>query len=277
VIRDVLVLIPAGILLWVGAQVAVAAALTAADRGAPIRLTVPAVARLPREVVARVLFRVLGFVAFLSPPGQHRAPLGVEPRPRPPVMLVSGLTYNRASLWLLRTFLVQRGFAWVELFERQGRRTVAEDALALAAHVEALRAQTGAPRVDLVGFSSGGLVAARWVHDSGGQAVGRLVTVATAWRGTRSAVFRSGPAADELRFVDPAGDAPPSALDGLWPVPAEAICVVADEDPMIVPYTSALPAGARVVHLEDGGHFELLASARTFRAVLDALTPPVPG
>lgn len=256
--RTWLVLVPVVIILWATLQVAVPAVVSAADRTHPPVRSAESLARLAREVAAHVIFGVLAWLALGRPRARRIVPDGVAVRPRP-VLLVSGLTHNRASLWLLRTYLTQRGFQWVDLYERAGG-TIAEDAAGLARQLADLRAASGAAEVDVVGFASGGLVAA---HAASAPGIRRLITLGTPWRGTRTAVFRRGRAAHELRYS-------PTLLVP-WPPAAEVVCIVATEDPVIVPAESGEPEGARMVRIEDGGHLELLASARAFRAVLAEL------
>jgi triacylglycerol esterase/lipase EstA (alpha/beta hydrolase family) len=139
---------------------------------------------------------------------------------------------------------------------------LAEDAMALKEMVERLCGHGG--QVDLVGFDRGGLVAAWYAVHLGGEAtVRQLVTLGTPWRGTRTSVFRPGGA--ELRWDNP-------VLDPLAPPPIPTVCVWSPDDPEIVPTSSSVPAqGVEGVCLEGAGHFDLLLSARAYRAVEDAL------
>ncbi|MEZ4236554.1 MAG: alpha/beta fold hydrolase [Myxococcota bacterium] len=186
-----------------------------------------------------------------------------------PVLLVPGLTWNRTSLWPLATFLRRRGWRWVLPVDRAGRqRTLADEAEALGASLRRLCAASGAEQVDLVAFSTGGLVAAWYLRHHGAGRVRRLVTLGTAWQGTRMAVFGRGRATEEILYRS-------HVLDGLWPVPVPTVCVFSPDDPVVVPATSAVPPDhADVVQVEACGHVEMLISARVYRAVQAALEQP---
>ena len=73
-----------------------------------------------------------------------------------------------------------------------------------------------------------------------------------------------GRAVDEVRFGS-------HALDGLWPPPVPTTCIHSPDDPVVVPASSAAPAGGELVAVESGGHLDLLLSARVYRAVQVAL------
>jgi triacylglycerol esterase/lipase EstA (alpha/beta hydrolase family) len=253
-------------------------AVQAADRNEPVMITTPVLARIAREALARTLLRTLGWFAlgraaplYVPRPGEtsHRA------RRLPPVVLVPGMTWNRASLWPLSIFLGRRGWRWVFPVDRQDRGgPLAVEAEALAVHVQRVLAESGAPAVDMVAFSTGGLVAAWLLRHHPGVPVRRLVTIGTAWNGTRMAVFSRGQAVDEIRYGS-------HVLDGLWPPPVPTVCIYSPDDLVVVPAQSATPvlagpALADAVRIEQGGHVELLLSARVFRAVLTALDHPLP-
>lgn len=248
-------------------------AVQATDRNEPIGPSAPVVARIAREAAARALLRLFGAAAWVgswSPwSNPHKGP--ISGRRLPPVVLIPGLTWNRASLWPLATFLSRRGWPWVVPIDRRDRHgTLASEAEALANEIRAVCVRTGATQVDLVGFSTGGLVAAWYLRHHGAAHVRRLVTLGTGWNGTRMAVFGRGRAVDEIRFGS-------HVLDGLWPPPVPTVCIWSPHDPVVVPATSALPRhGADAVRVEEAGHVDLLVSARVFRAVQAALDHAVP-
>jgi triacylglycerol lipase len=256
-------------------------AVQAADRNEPVMISAPVLARIAREALARTLLRTLGWFAWgRAAPLYVPKPGGAVHRARrlPPVVLVPGMTWNRASLWPLSIFLGRRGWHWVFPTDRQDRGgTLATEAEALARHVQRVLAESGAPAVDMVAFSTGGLVAAWLLRHHPGVPVRRLVTIGTAWNGTRLAVFSRGQAVDEIRYGS-------HVLDGLWPPAVPTVCIYSPDDLVVVPAQSAIPplAGrgaaplADAVRIEQGGHVELLLSARVFRAVLTALDHPLP-
>lgn len=243
-------------------------AVMAAERGEPVRLDRPFVARWVREGCARALLFVLAPLGL----GQGRpAPSGSGKRGpdegRAPVLLVPGHGQNRSALAFLRIFLTSRGWAWVwPVNVSTSEGGLADRASELSRRVDELLRVTGAEQVDIVGHGLGGLAAAWYVrHLDGAPKVRRLVTLATPWRGTKMAVFGGERLAEDLRL-----DAP--ALDALAPPPVPTVAVWSPVDNDIVPAASAVPEGAESVEVADAGHTEMLISARIYRAVQAALS-----
>lgn len=118
-------------------------------------------------------------------------PLAAQPVP---VVFVHG-NGDHAGLWdTMRWRFESQGYPADRLFAlslphpvasstvrggEANRSTPAEQAAALAAFVDAVRARTGAPRVALVGSSRGGLTIRRFVRDVGGARVSHVVTCGT--------------------------------------------------------------------------------------------------
>lgn len=259
-------------LLAVSACVAgVGFCVQAADRNVPFALDRRRVAMLAREAGARIVLILLDLATWIrpdGPPAPTPTPVGA-PR-KAPVLIVPGLHWSAGSLWPLATFLRNRGWS-VWATPRRGSAPLAVEAQALAGRIDAWCGRTGVAKVDLVAFSTGGLVAAWYLRHHGSARVRRLVTIGTPWQGTRMAVFGRGPAVDEVRFGS-------HVLDGLMPTPVPTTCVWSPDDPMVVPATSAAPDhGTTLVQIDSGGHLDLLASARVFRAVMAALDAPAAG
>ena len=267
-----LVALPMALFAWTTLVATIGFAVQATDRNEPVGASAPVVARIARESAARALLRVLGALAWLASwvPRKSPGPV-VSARRLPPVVMVPGLTWNQASLWPLATFLSKRGWPRVVATDRQDRQgTLASEADALALQIRRVLSETGASQVDLVGFSTGGLVAAWYLRHHGAAHVRRLVTIGTGWTGSRMAVFGRGRAVDEIRFGS-------HVLDGLWPPPIPTVCIWSPHDPVVVPASSAQPRhGADAVRVEEAGHVDMLVSARVFRAVQAALDHPVP-
>nr|WP_241833244.1 alpha/beta fold hydrolase [Streptomyces caatingaensis] len=115
------------------------------------------------------------------------------PQERPPVLLLHGFLDNRSVFVLLRHSLRRHGWGQVaSLNYSPFTRDLRAAATALGRHVEELCARTGAPRVDVVGHSLGGLMARYHVQRQGGDArVRTLVTLGTPHAGTRVAPLAS--------------------------------------------------------------------------------------
>ena len=269
-----LLLVPVAILAYTHLLAAAGWAFQKAEAGGQFGIEARILALIAREGVARALFR------SLSPLGWGRARLrpvairGVGEKPLPPLLLVPGIHFNRASLRFLVIFLRHRGWRWVwPLHRPRGRGvTLAGHAAHVSAAVRELRDATGAAQVDVVAFSSGGLAVAWGLrHDPelAGQ-VRRVVTLATPWQGTKLAVFGQSASHREVRYGSP-------VIEGLWPEESDVVCIWSPDDPVVVPADSAAPpAGddATDVSIESAGHVELLISARAFRAVQAALERP---
>lgn len=103
-----------------------------------------------------------------------------------PVVLVAGTFSPGVANQALATRLRAAGFD-VTVFELPalGTQDIKGSAKALVTKVDAVRARTGAARVDLVGHSQGGLVAREYVKNYGGAAkVDKIVTLGTPHYGT---------------------------------------------------------------------------------------------
>ena len=230
----------------------------AAARGERLQLSARHVATFTRESAARAV------LTLLTPLAVGRARLPSEPTlSSPPVVLVPG-GWNRSSMWFLRAFLRRRGRVVMIVDRLRRDSSLAEDAMALKEVTTEICARMGTRRVDLVGFDRGGLVAAWYAkHLGGAETTRRLVCLGTPWRGTRTSVFRAGGA--ELRWDNP-------VLDPLVPPPIPTVCIWSPDDPEVVPTVSSAPThGIDGVCLDGAGHYELLLSARAFRAVEAAL------
>lgn len=236
------------------------------ERGEPVVVTGRTLSIYVREAAARTWFVFLWPLSWFGgalEPGS--VPAGKERR-SPPIMLVPGYGHRRTSMRYLQKFLVARGFRWVWPIDHVSRNaTLAQRAEHLGRKIAEIQQITGAEQVDIVAFSTGGLVAAWYCKRmSGGRNVRRLVTLGTPWRGTKLAVFARGPGAAELMYGA-------HMLDDLAPPGVSAVSIWSPDDPIVVPTTSATPDGVESVCIEAAGHVELLVSARAFRAVFAAL------
>lgn len=268
-------LLPLALLLaWTHGLAVVGWAVQTAESGAMVRLEAKVIAAIVREGCARALLRLLTPLGWIHPPPRFVDPRAVNERRLPPVLLVPGLGWSRASLLFLRLFLVRRGWRWVWATNRDDayRGTLAKEAEHLAAQIQVLKKASGSDVVDLVGFSVGGLVAA-WVirhHPEARASVRRLVTLGTPWSGTKLSVFGRSKAMREIRYDS-------HLLDALWPLPVPVFSIWSPQDLVVVPAQSAAPTfdGCIDVCIEAAGHVELLVSARAFRAVQAALEHPL--
>ena len=119
-------------------------------------------------------------------------PVTAVPQDRPgPVLLVPGYGGDGSSLQPLATVLREAGRTAVvvpPVGDGTGDLDAQADALALVA--ERVRDEAGAPSVDVIGYSAGGVVARLWVRDHGGDAVARrVVTLGSPHHGTSQAAL----------------------------------------------------------------------------------------
>ncbi len=244
-------------------------AILAADRGTPVTWSARVVSLYVREALARSLIILVSPLGWSNPTPSPRE--GVEELRRTPVILLPGYSTNRSALAPLSLFLANRGWRWIWAVNLGRRdRSLAEHATELGKQIEHLQHRTGAQKVDIVAFSMGGLVAAWFVrHLEGKDAVRRLVTIGTPWKGTRLAVFASAESASEMIYGT-------HVLDALSPPPVPTICIWSPDDPVVVPSSSAVPEeGAQSVQIDGAGHLDMLISARVYRAVQAALSHPI--
>ena len=125
--------------------------------------------------------------------GNRIAPPGAwERKPeQPPVLLIHGYLGTRGSLHVLEERLSSLGH--LVFTYRLGALHVgdiAESAAVIARKVESIAAQTSLDRLDIVGYSMGGLVGLYYVKKMGGRRrVRRLVMLGTPASGTWSALL----------------------------------------------------------------------------------------
>lgn len=139
-----------------------------------------------------------------------------------PVLLVSGYGGSTGSLEPVRAALEETGRDVIVVPPVGGGTGDLEvQARSLGNAAAAARARSGAPSVDVVGYSAGGVVARSWVRDHGGASVaGRVLSIGSPQHGTSAATCCAGstPVTRPLagrgprgagRPADDAGDRPP--------------------------------------------------------------------
>jgi triacylglycerol lipase len=190
-----------------------------------------------------------------------------------PVVLVHGYVHNRSAfLWMTRA-LRRAGFRHVHgLNYNPLRDDVPHIAQMLAVEVDRVLAATGAKRCMIVGHSMGGVVARYYVQILGGQrTVDTVITLASPHRGTYTAHFGIGHAAD----LKPRSDLMRTLEETARPGPVRWISYYTDLDFMIAPAVSAKlvhPAlRATNIRLRDTGHLSLLLSGEAMRSIVDHL------
>jgi len=235
--------------------------------------------------VLAVAGAVAGGVAALGAGGGVNRAVGYPAQDRPgPVLLVPGYGGQAGSLRVLAARIRAAGRdAIVVRLPGSGTGSLVTAAAALNAAVErAVRG--GAPSVDVVGYSAGGVVALLWAQeDDGGRKARRVITLGSPFHGTRLAADAVGllpgacPAACQqlvpgsflLARLD--GTGVPSRLRwlSLWTV----------DDDVVMPADSARLAGAINVPLQSVcpehrvGHTGLPTDPVVIALVLKAIGP----
>jgi len=174
----------------------------------------------------------------------------MEVRNTHPVLLVHGLWDSAARIAPLVRGLAARGvepLATVDLRPNDGRAPIAALGEQVCVRADAVRAEYGCERIDLVGFSMGALACRYYLQRCGGIAsTRRFISISGPHRGTLAAYALPFAGARQMRpggalLCDLELDVAPFA-------DVEVHCVYTPYDLMIVPATSALIAGARSVH-----------------------------
>ena len=215
--------------------------------------------RLVALLAAAVLALVLGGVAVRATTSGGPAPAAALPAPAPqkpgPVLLLPGYGGSTSSLERLAVTLRARTGRDVRVVRAVGNGTgdLTAQAKALASTVDTLIRQ-GAPSVDVVGYSAGGVVARLWAVKFGGATQARrVITVGSPHQGTEVAQLASelapdrcpiacqqlAPDSDLLREL-PQGAVPGPTWVSLW----------TDRDDVVSPPSSGRLQGAVDVQLQ---------------------------
>jgi len=231
----------------------------------------PGPARAGAFAVECAVTALLGLVAPLAARRPRVRPLAPGDE-RPPVVLLHGYAQHSANfLWLARRL---RRDGWRHLYalahvpvggdiERSARR--------LGAALDRIRRATGAPRIDIVAHSMGGLVARAYIRGRGRACgVGRLVTLGTPHQGTD--IFprlRLDPMVGQMRPDSPL--LVRLAADDPVPQLVDCISIYSGDDAVIVPPGRAYYPGAFNIEVRGLGHMSLLFSRRVYALVRENL------
>lgn len=245
-----------------------------------------------RRVVVGATALILALVVALVVTGVVRARASaVDPVPQDrlgPVLLVPGYGGTGSSLQPLAVALRAAGRTAVVVPEvGDGTGDLAEQARHLGEVATAAQREAGAPSVDVIGYSAGGVVARLWVRDDGGDSVARRVlTLGAPQHGTSQAALGSQlaggcppaceqlvPDSDLLRRLN-AGDETPAGP--LW------VTLRTRADTVVTPVESAALDGALNLVVQDTcpgsttGHPDLPTDPVTLALLTSALGVAAP-
>jgi triacylglycerol lipase len=206
---------------------------------------------------AMPLHRLLMGSDTVSPLTQHRTP----------VLLVHGYLCNRGFWWWIRRHLQTRGYTVATVNLEPPFADIADFVEQLRQRIDAVRQETGAATVYLVGHSMGGLVIRGYIKRHGTRSVGRVITLGTPHRGTRLASLGLGRNARSMR---PNSDWLKASSIKAPPVPILSIWSARDN--FVLPQDSGRLTGAREVILKDVGHLSMAFSIEVVDAIDRELT-----
>jgi triacylglycerol lipase len=197
-----------------------------------------------------------------------------------PALLVHGIWNTGESFARMRAALDLAGIAptlALDLVPNDGRAPLAELAAQVDTAAHRLARESGASRIDVVGFSMGALVSRYWIQRLGGRArVRRFVSISGPHAGTANAYALPLAGAREMRpgsplLTDLARDVDP------WGE-VEVHCFWTPFDLMVVPARSAILPGARAVQrFAVAMHRWMVTDARVIAAVREVLGSEGPG
>jgi triacylglycerol lipase len=199
---------------------------------------------------------------FFRLPGQH----GHGPRP---VIVLHGYAMNRANFFPLAYRLARAGLGPIYGFEYWTLGRVAAGARQLGWFVDHVREATGAPAVDLIGHSMGGVVARYYVTLHGGDAhVKNVVTLGSPHGGTDVSNISIGHPGRELllgsKLLTRLAHAPPPRSTRFTVIWSRADALVPGDRQVPLPY-------AEIIMYDDLGHVALLGSRRVAADVIARL------
>lgn len=183
-----------------------------------------------------------------------------------PVLLIHGIDDDRSKMATLKGYLEARGLICDSFDLVPSDGTVGLEGLAdqLAVRADDFLAKTKASKLDLVGFSLGGIVARTYLRKEPSR-VGRLVTISSPHHGTWTAFLRWNQLGQELRpnspFLTSLNQKPPENHTVLW----------TPFDLMIVPASSSRLQGAKEIKFPVLLHPWMVSDGRVLRAIAESL------
>lgn len=188
-----------------------------------------------------------------------------------PVVLIPGYMDSLYLFYFIRKKLEGQGrsVAYMVLFPNVGDITVAS--AKLQATVAELKTRTGAPKVDLVAHSMGGLISRHYLQERRGLGeIERLVTIATPHHGTIMSKMSPTKGAQQMNPGSPFL----KALNANDETPGDVkyTSIRGSMDEVVVPHTSPILDGAKNLEVKFAMHGTILAAPSTWNHVKEALS-----
>jgi triacylglycerol lipase len=177
-----------------------------------------------------------------------------------PIICVHGYGQNCGSFWALTRALSALGHGPMFAYDYSTMNDIESCADGLGRFIEGVKRKTGAPRVDLIGHSMGGVVIAEYFRSAGGEHhVRRCITLASAHGGIRWPGPLPGRAASQLRR-----DSAYLRELARAKLPIPVLNVSSENDDFVFP-TKALSEYGREMSIEGVGHIAVLFSEKMFQ------------
>ena len=217
----------------------------------------------------RTALMLTATLAFAAP-----ADAGAAGVPKPlPVLLVHGIDDTGAIFEVMAPALKAAGrqaVYTIDLAPNNGDVGLRELAMQVSRRVECIRLDTHAEKVDLVGFSLGGMVSRYYVQKLGGvERVRKFVTISSPHAGTIAAYFRWNPGAADMRPWSPFLKELDDSVDVLKQV--EATSIWSPFDLMILPCWSSSLRNVRERVIPVVSHPWMVRDDRVCQAVIEAI------
>lgn len=202
---------------------------------------------------------------------------------RPPLLLVHGFLSTPTLLLPMRRRLAARGFdVHLTALDPLCVQSVSHLATQLDQSARRVLSTTGAPRLDVLGASQGGLVALYWLQELGGAALTRrFISVGSPFQGTWVAVAAMpalGICAPGLRDLVPGGPFARTIAQRPLPPGLQAHTFALQGDLVSPPARCRLPGvpytDIALPNLGPAQHQLLVLSRRVTTALADALDSP---
>ncbi len=190
-----------------------------------------------------------------------------------PVILVHGLGGSRGDLLPMEYYLRLFGRKQTYRIDLSKKRSIKDMSRALAKFVERVLRVNQCEKVDLVGYSMGGIISRLAIEDHAlGSAVHSLITLGTPHLGTVSAKFSDTPLSRSLRPDSPIIQ---RLKDLPWPEGVRGVSFWSRNDLLVLPSQTAAAAGTVQIDVSPFTHFSYLIDPRSWshvRAALDGVS-----
>lgn len=206
---------------------------------------------------------LMGLATMLGARGRDQAPRRDDGRN--PVVFVHGYGGSRGDFLPMAARLRLAGHTRIYRLGFPSRGSTRARAQELARRVAQIRAESDAPRVDLVAHSMGGLIARLAIHEHGlDDAVGTLITLGTPHLGTEMLPRLNLGVLRELRQDS-------ALLTALtrheWPAQIRGVSFWSAVDLFVVPGEAALHPAFEAVDASPLNHYSYLLDPRVWSAV----------